>query len=164
MTAAGQHLSPTIVAGLDRTSSDEDVLAAAIAQARALQGRLLVVHALPHTLPGTFVSDREDHRRHVAADIRQAVEKQFANGHPDIPCEIIVNWGGAATMLLAAASDAAMIVLGTHDTSHRAALLLGTVSQDVAVHSACPVLLIPLSHQPDRPGAAISTLDPGHPN
>ncbi|WP_020524784.1 universal stress protein [Catelliglobosispora koreensis] len=145
MTAVAQHLSPTIVAGLSRSAADQDILAAAIAQARALQGRLVVIHALPIAHPaGSLASDREDHRRHVAADIRRAVEKQFTNGHPDIPCEIIVNWGGAATMLLASASNAAMLVVGTHDTAHQAPLLLGTVSQDVAVHSPRPVLLIPV--------------------
>ena len=54
-----------------------------------------------------------------------------------------VQHGDPATVLLAAARHADLIVIGTRGTGHRSPFLLGTVSQDIAVHATCPVLLIP---------------------
>jgi nucleotide-binding universal stress UspA family protein len=56
-----------------------------------------------------------------------------------------VRHGDPATVLLSAAQHANLIVIGTHGTGGGSPLLLGTVSQDVAVHATCPVLLIPTS-------------------
>ena len=55
-----------------------------------------------------------------------------------------IRYGDPATVVLAAAQHDDLIVVGTRtDGSRGSPLLLGTVSQDIAVHATCPVLLIP---------------------
>ena len=56
---------------------------------------------------------------------------------------VVDNDARDAILHAARAVRADLIVIGTHGTGHRSPFLLGTVSQDIAVHATCPVLLIP---------------------
>jgi nucleotide-binding universal stress UspA family protein len=60
---------------------------------------------------------------------------------PGVECD--VRHGDPATVLLAAAQHADLLVIGAHRTGSGSPFLLGAVSQDVAAHASCPVLLIP---------------------
>ena len=67
-----------------------------------------------------------DHGR--AAGVK--VTTELVNGHP-------------ATELLAAASDASMLVVGSRGMSGLAGALLGSVTHAVVHHAPCPVLVVP---------------------
>lgn len=143
-----------IIVGLDRDGSHDDiVLAAALRQARLTSAPLSVVHAIaPATETATAstdvgaVRDRRAARRagHQAAaeDLRRHFTRS-AQGQDGPVVEYDVRHGDPATVLLAAAQHANLIVIGTHRSGRRSPFLLGAVSQDVAVHATCPVLLIP---------------------
>jgi nucleotide-binding universal stress UspA family protein len=137
-----------IIVGLDRAGShNELVLTAALEQARLARAALSVVHAIaPAPADRLDVRDRHAARR---ADHRAATDdlhrhlSRFATG-PDAPAvEYDVRHGDPATVLLAAARHAGLIVIGTRRAGAGSPFLLGSVSQDVAVHATCPVLLIP---------------------
>ncbi len=142
-----------IIVGLDRSDRDDVVLAAALEHARHTASMVCVVHAIAPdagvvAVPTDVSTSRdratarqashqtatEDLRRHTTSTDRLGEQ---------LTVDYDVRHGDPATVLLAAARQADLIVIGTHGTGHRSPLLLGTVSQDIAVHATCPVLLIP---------------------
>jgi nucleotide-binding universal stress UspA family protein len=144
-----------IIVGLDRNGSHNDtVLAAALGQARLTKAAVSVVHAIAPETATTAASldiaasqDRRAARkaRHDAAteDLHRLLANSPRDGDAPVTVDYDVRHGDPATVLLAAAQHANLIVIGTHGTGGGSPLLLGTVSQDVAVHATCPVLLIP---------------------
>jgi Universal stress protein UspA and related nucleotide-binding proteins len=144
-----------IVVGLDRNGSHNDtVLAAALGQARLTKAAVSLVHAIAPETPTTAASldvaasqDRRAARKahHDAAteDLHRLLANSPRDGDAPVTVDYDVRHGDPATVLLAAAQHANLIVIGTHGTGGGSPLLLGTVSQDVAVHATCPVLLIP---------------------
>jgi nucleotide-binding universal stress UspA family protein len=142
-----------IVVGLDGNDGDQAVLTAALRQAEQTGSRVCVVHALgladlrSGPVSGTAVRQRvaaQDSRAiEVGQDLRRSVEHLAAGFAPAIGIEYEVERGDPATALLAVAAEVDLIVLGTRTDGTAPPLLLGTVSQDVAVHSRCPILLVP---------------------
>jgi nucleotide-binding universal stress UspA family protein len=152
MTRAASHRTAHVVVGVDRTGShDHAILTIGLEQARRSGGDVCVVHAIttdgepPGGPPDSTARRQQLATRHhrvqaVTADLRRQVAKLGVSGavHYD------VRYGDPATVILAAAQHADLIILGTHGSGgRRSPLLLGTVSQDIAVHATCPILLIP---------------------
>jgi len=149
-----QHTG-TIVVGLDRNGPhDRAVLAAALGQARQTRSALRVVHAIAPDETGVAapvdaaasrvrLATRQDHQKAIVDDLRRRVALETADPGPRLTVDYSVRHGDPATVVLWAAQHADLIVVGTRGTNHGSPLLLGTVSQDVAVHATCPVLLIP---------------------
>jgi nucleotide-binding universal stress UspA family protein len=150
-----QHTA-RIVVGLDGASAHDDVvLAQALSQARLTHAALSVVHAIPPDgYPPTAPLDETQRRQRTAArhtrihtateDLRQHIGRLPDHHGPSPALRYNVEYGDPATVLLAAARYANLIVVGTRSQTDRGSpFLLGTVSQDVAVHATCPVLLVP---------------------
>jgi nucleotide-binding universal stress UspA family protein len=57
--------------------------------------------------------------------------------------------GFAPTTLIAASRVAGMVVMGSHGRSALPSALVGSVSQQVAVHSRCPVVIVRENSNPD---------------
>jgi nucleotide-binding universal stress UspA family protein len=142
-----------IIVGLDRTDRDDAVLAAALEHARHTASAVRVVHAIPPdaatatALTGAATSQSRSaarRARHQSAteDLRRHTTTTDHLGE-HLAVDYDVRHGDPATVLLAAARHADLIVIGTRGTGHRSPFLLGRVSQDIAVHATCPVLLIP---------------------
>jgi nucleotide-binding universal stress UspA family protein len=152
VTQTASNRTAHVVVGLDRTGShDHAVLTAGFEQARRGDADIRIVHAittdleLPGAPPGTTarrqqLATRDQLVQAATADLRRQVDQFDA---PDA-VHYDVHYGDPATIILAAAQHADLIVLGTHsDDNRRSPMLLGTVSQDIAVHATCPILLIP---------------------
>ncbi|MDP6282128.1 MAG: universal stress protein [Acidimicrobiales bacterium] len=71
--------------------------------------------------------------------IESAVE--CAN-HPEVEVRKIVKKGRAADTLMAAAEGADMLVVGNRGRGGFAGLRLGSVSQSIAHHSPCPLVIV----------------------
>ena len=56
--------------------------------------------------------------------------------HTDVPC------GPAATVLIEASDDAELVVVGSRGRGGFTGLVLGSVSQQVAMHSRCPAVIV----------------------
>jgi nucleotide-binding universal stress UspA family protein len=149
-----QH-TPTIVVGLDHNRpNDGAVLSAALEQARHTGSALHVVHAIAPdatTGPAPFdaaavrarLATRQDRQKAIVDDLRSRLRTITDDLGERLTVDYSVRHGDPATVLLWAAQHADLIVVGTRSTRHGSPLLLGMVSQDVAVHATCPVLLIP---------------------
>lgn len=63
----------------------------------------------------------------------------------------LVAEGAPAKILLDAASDADLLVVGTRGHGGLASLVLGSVSRQCAHHSPCPVVIVPHGDEQRRP-------------
>ena len=138
---------PRIVVGVDGSSSAAAALRWAVAEARASQGVLEVVHAwhLPYAggypysaaafEPGIF----EEAARLTLRDALAAVDGEDLP-HP-VRTQLVQQ--GAVPALLEAADEAALVVAGSRGLGGFRGLLLGSVSHQLAQHATCPVVIVP---------------------
>jgi nucleotide-binding universal stress UspA family protein len=139
----------TIVVGVDGSAGAGKALELAAAEAALRGAQLRVVSAwqiAPAVYGGGFVAGidasvldavREDAERVV----REAVA-EVAKLQPSVPCEGLTLEGQPAEILLEHARDASLIVVGNRGHGGFGSLLLGSVSQQVVHHAACPVLVV----------------------
>jgi nucleotide-binding universal stress UspA family protein len=139
----------TIVVGVDGSAESRAALAWALDEARLRGARVLAVHAW--TAPEAYAFDApaatmpamEDALRQVGERVLEsAVSETVAAARVDVPVERRVVDAGPAEALLAAAGDAALVVVGSRGRGGFASLLLGSVSHQVAQHAPCPVVIV----------------------
>ena len=83
----------------------------------------------------------EDAARRAVRDLVDKAASESGDPAPEVI--VIVTTGNPAEELVRAAQDADMVVIGTHGSGGFASLLMGSVSNQVAHHAACPVVLVP---------------------
>ena len=138
-----------IVVGVDGSANAEAALEVAAAEARLRGESLRVVAAWevpPTVYGGGFApvdTDVFDSFRDRARGVAGEAAKTAAEKAPDVQCEVVVEEGDAASVLLDQAKDAALIVVGTRGLGGFKSFLLGSVSQKVVHHAPCPVLVVP---------------------
>jgi nucleotide-binding universal stress UspA family protein len=136
-----------VVVGLDGSEDGRRALAWALAEGRARGATVEVVHAWQPAFVGgdLFGGVPVDSDAQGAAARRlvgTAVEAEDTAGLAS-PVEQTVVCGTPANVLLDAAKAADLVVLGSRGVGGFAGLLLGSVSQQVARHAACPVVILP---------------------
>jgi nucleotide-binding universal stress UspA family protein len=152
-----------IVVGVDGSAGARHALRWGTAEARLRGSRLLIVHAwrigywgVPgggygslggpfDPFPGGGVSDM--HR--AAEELLEKVTAGLEGEAEGVEIERRVVEGGAPEVLVAAAAEADLLVVGCRGHGGFAGLLLGSVSQQCAHHAHCPVVIV---HAP-RPAA-----------
>ena len=67
---------------------------------------------------------------------------------PDVPVERVLVGGSPADALLGAAANAALVVVGGRGVGGFRGLLLGSVSQQLAHHAPCSVVVVPTATRP----------------
>lgn len=152
-----------IVVGVDGSPGSTRALEWALALAQDTGADVEAVHAWHWDLPGldvvspeTPVLLAEAARRTVDAQVHKAAANSPAGvGATQVRQRTVE--GDAATALVAAAGDSALLVLGRHGQSTVSRRLIGSVLGHVAAHclhrSASPVALVPAeapAHRPDR--------------
>lgn len=137
----------TIVVGVDGSQNSRDALRWAVAEAALRDARVLTVHAFvaQQTVTaygGLYVMELDFESLREAA--RELLEKAIEEVAPDAPMEIvqIVTEGAPAAVLVAAAKDASLLVVGSRGRGGFKGLLLGSVSQQVVHHAPCPVVVV----------------------
>lgn len=138
-----------VVVGVDASASAQSALRWAIAEGALRQAPVHVVHAWepPMTvdlLVGGFPYDlgheQAAARRLVDSMVDQALA---AAGSPDVAIERVVTAGAPVRSLLDAAATADVVVVGRRGAGGFTRLLLGSVSEKVARHAPCPVVVCP---------------------
>ncbi len=133
-----------IVVGVDGSGPSREALRWAARQAKLTASRLRVVLAwhLPVTYgyPVPYPDDfdpESDARRALA----EAVDATLgASPNVDIDQEVVN--GPPALVLLEAARDAQLLVVGSRGHGAFAGMLLGSVSEQCVHHASCPVVVI----------------------
>jgi nucleotide-binding universal stress UspA family protein len=140
---------PGILVGLDGSHHSERALEWAAKEAAIRQAplRVLAVHTVPVGWSGRGVPDPKDNElvvstKAAAQELTDKVLARIGSARPDGVTVDAVN-GIPADVLLRASEDADMIVLGARGGGGFARLHLGSVSDQVAHHAHCPVVIIP---------------------
>ncbi|MEU7059508.1 universal stress protein [Streptomyces sp. NPDC046197] len=137
-----------ITAGVD--GSEESLAALAWAGREAVRRGLplRVVHAWRFQAHDAFdVGERETQEQWVRDAIAGAV-RTLVERHPDLAVTTDVVEDGAAGVLVAAAADAQMLVLGSRGQGPLVGFLLGSVGQQVIADSGRPVVLVRAGDEP----------------
>jgi nucleotide-binding universal stress UspA family protein len=136
----------TILVGYDQTEPSERALDRALEFAKAFQAKLLITSVAPVMADaGTGRSmgglDPTDSPESHASELRAAADKATAAG---LSVELVRAIGDAAEAIVKAAeqNDADLIVLGARERGWMQRMLDHSVSQDVARHARCDVLIV----------------------
>jgi nucleotide-binding universal stress UspA family protein len=141
-----------VVVGVDGSPSAGAALEAAIGRATETGAPLRIVCAWRPTAPGDWEREywlavgpgtdpdetARDAAERVAADAAAAVRRLA----PDLTVETSVQGGDAAAVILDAAGDAGLVVVGARGRGSLASLLLGSVSHGVVHRARCPVMIV----------------------
>jgi nucleotide-binding universal stress UspA family protein len=141
-----------IVVGVDGSDLGRAALAWARDEARLREATLVAVHAWtfvpppPIAEPGMvpvpavdLESNLEGERSAARSVLDDAVAELADSG---LRVEPRLFEGPAGDVLVAAAADADLVVVGSHGRGGLAAALLGSVSQHVVRHASCPVVIV----------------------
>jgi nucleotide-binding universal stress UspA family protein len=139
-----------IVVGIDGSESSKDALRWAVEEGRAHGADLVAVHAyevalLPTDLVPSAPIDVVDVVTEVhegALRLVTAVVEEVVGGDTSVKVESIAIEGPSPeSVLIDESLDADLLVVGSRGHSELAELLLGSVTQEVAHHARCPVLI-----------------------
>ncbi len=134
-----------IVVGIDASEPSLRALRWAVDEARLRGADLELVHAFPRpeligmTMVVTLPSDDE---LRVASEQVLDEAVTAVGGIDDVPLTRRVEAGGPASVLVDAAADADLLVLGARGLGGFRGLLLGSVTQQVIAHAPCPVVVL----------------------
>ena len=136
----------TIVVGVDGSSGSREALRFAVEEARLRNAALRVVtawHVSPMAYSGGFAvsvdpHDFEESAKAVGKEALAALREETVG----VVVERLAKEGQAAQVLLAEAQGADLLVVGSRGHGGFAGLLLGSVSQQVAHHASCPVVIV----------------------
>lgn len=134
-----------IVVGTDGTDSSTIAVDWAAQEAHRRHLPLRIVHAFDWEWRGARYnvgSEFIDIARKVAEAVVAAAWDRARDIAPDISIETETLIGHAAPRLLEVSGGAELLVLGSRGRGGFAGLLLGSVSQRVATHASCPVVVV----------------------
>jgi nucleotide-binding universal stress UspA family protein len=133
-----------IVAGVDGSESSARALRWAIDDARTRGATVQAVHAwdVPYSLSFAAAVDWAAFERAARQLLDQAIDTALGDT-TDVPVDRVLASGSAADVLLGAAKGADLVVAGSRGVGGFRGLLLGSVSQQVAHHASCPVVVVP---------------------
>ncbi|MGA8209440.1 MAG: universal stress protein [Nocardioidaceae bacterium] len=142
-----------IVAGLDGSAADADVLAEAFREGDARRADVRLVHAWRPVSPydsaimgRTLRGDWEESARDA---LLKRVEEAAA-GHAGIEWDLDLRFERVPVALHEAAAEADLLVLGRHGHLLPAALLVGSNTRTLLRTATCPVVVVPIAAHHDR--------------
>ena len=132
-----------IVVGVDGSTNSHKALAWAAEEAKLRGATLLLVHSwrflpvVPDPLAGIPHIDIEGNAKEVMDDAVATLDEASVRVETEIANE------SAAHALVRASEGADLVVVGSRGMGGFKGLLLGSVSQQVAHHAHCPVVIVP---------------------
>jgi nucleotide-binding universal stress UspA family protein len=149
MTDAAREL---VVVGVDGSDADQKTLAWASAEANRRQGELLIVHA-QDVIEGAAVSESPVsslpvERSDFAEGLISRSVHWVSRSSPALLVRSLTRREKPAELLLEQSKGAALLVLGTHGDNRFVGALVGSVSQKLAAHATCPVVVLPANASP----------------
>jgi nucleotide-binding universal stress UspA family protein len=137
-----------ILVGIDGSPGGEAALRFALEEAHLRELSLRVVCAWevrPTAYIGEAFAPTADAfleaEHHAEEVLRTALERTAPDAAVSV--EALSVEGHPTTVLIEQARDAALLVVGTRGHGATAGLLLGSVSQSIAHHAPCPLVIVP---------------------
>jgi nucleotide-binding universal stress UspA family protein len=138
-----------IVVGMDDSEGAHNALAWAAAETRVRGAHLEIVHAYSYPVMGDVVPAPEIEPE-LAEGARAELDAVLAEVDlTGVEYDIRVEPGPPAMVLVETAKGADLLVVGSRGRGGFAGLLLGSVSQQVAHHAPCPIVIVP-AHRDDE--------------
>jgi nucleotide-binding universal stress UspA family protein len=134
-----------IIVGADGTESSSAAVDWAAREAHRRHLTLRIVHAYDWDRNGArydIGNEYIDIARHLAEAVLTDAARRARGVAPDIAIEAVALIGHASALLPDAAKDAEVLVVGSRGRGGFAGLLLGSVSQRMATHASCPVVVV----------------------
>lgn len=152
---AASKIRPVVV-GVDGSPTAQRALAYAAWEASRRGVPLHLVYGyqpMPAYGPGlVYAPPRNDEQILVwARDMLAAAAQSTRTDHPGLEVSETVLTGGAAASLLDQSADACLLVVGSRGLGGFGAMLLGSVSAQVAAHATAPVVVIRSTGDDDGP-------------
>jgi nucleotide-binding universal stress UspA family protein len=150
-------MAGTIVVGVDGSEASGEAIRWAAKEARLRNARLAAVHAwsfisvapLAHAevlpMPAGNLAGQLTAESGVATAMLQSALSDALAENPDVEIDRRVIQGDAGDVLVAEASKADLVVVGSHGRTGLQAALLGSVSRQVVDHATCPVVVVKAS-------------------
>jgi nucleotide-binding universal stress UspA family protein len=147
--APGPEASGGVAVGLRGKDAAEAVLTQAFEAAQRLRAPLRVVHAWRnplllsrgHALPPVYEAGQiADEQTRLLAEILAGWRQRY----PDVPVETDTVRSGPAKRLVEVSATQRLLVVGRHGNVAGLVGRLGSVSQAVVHHAACPVEVVPM--------------------
>lgn len=141
-----------ILCPIDFSDFSRRALEAATMLARSYQGKVIVMHVTPLTMPplsglATAAADalERDERERLRADLLERLRVFTASAAAQVEVEALVEEGHAAGQIvtLARTRPAHLVVMGTHGHGGFEKLILGSTTEKTLLRAPCPVLTIP---------------------
>jgi nucleotide-binding universal stress UspA family protein len=138
-----------VVVGVDGSPSSVAALRWALTEGTLRKATVEVVHAWEappafDPIVGGFPYDVAEVQSGARQRIDELIDDAVAStGATDVSVERTVAAGGPAASVLDAAAGAELVVIGRRGVGGFARLLLGSVSENVARHAPCPVVVTP---------------------
>ena len=136
-----------IVVGIDGSRESEAAFRFALEEARirAVGVRAVGVWYVPAmAYAGGAYAPSVDLGEGIAAEARRRLEEVVAREESSgVEVETVLRQGQPAQILLEEAKDADLLVVGSRGLGGFRGLLLGSVSQQCAQHSPCPITILP---------------------
>jgi nucleotide-binding universal stress UspA family protein len=139
-----------IVVGVDHSAGAKEALRFALEEAQFRQATVSVVHAWRFgslaapgierslTMPG---GEFEELRRAAEAALNATIQEVTGDAG-DVEIERRIVQGAPAAVLVEESGGADLLVVGSRGHGGFAQLLLGSVSQQCALHAECPVVIV----------------------
>jgi nucleotide-binding universal stress UspA family protein len=137
-----------IVVGHDGSSSASWALDHALNYAEAWDSEIVALAAVPVSASGGVAAwlpqdvDHEKVLEGVKSSLAQRMERTKSK-HPKVKLRSVVLDGAGADLLVEFSRAADLVVVGSRGRGGFRGLLMGSTSQAVLHHSACPVLVVP---------------------
>jgi nucleotide-binding universal stress UspA family protein len=138
----------TIVVGVDGSECSRAALRFALEEASLRRARLRVVHAWTAPSVSTYheadrlIRSGLDRLQEEAQALVDAAVRDVVGDSPAVAVETVVLEGAPAPALVQAASDAALLVVGSRGLGGFRALLLGSVGSQCAQYAPCAVAIV----------------------
>ena len=134
-----------IVVGVDGSEESKAALRWALDEGRLRSARVRVIYAwtLPHTTAWGYVPPIQLNIAALQHDAEEFLDSVIAEAKTEgVDVVRAAVEGLAARVLVEAAAEADLLVVGSRGHGGFAGLLLGSVSQQCAHHAPCPVVIV----------------------
>ena len=138
-----------IVVGIDGSQPSRLALQWAMRQAELTGATVDAIHAwdMPPINDPALVVVMPDDLKNAAERVVADTILEVAGAHPAVPVRGRAVQGYPATVLIRAAQDADLLVVGSRGHGGFVGALLGSVSQHCVHHATCPVVVIRGQHE-----------------